>query len=137
MINGQVVKLKRNEAREYLVVRVPIAIAGPGRVFRNVEADVDTGFTGWLTLPSEIIQELGLVRYGRRPTTLANNAASWSYLYRVLLAWHDVLRWTPALQSEGQPLIGMALLSDCRLTVDAWDGGPVVIAERAAEPGGP
>ncbi len=27
------------------------------------------------------------------------------------------------------PLI-LNLLQDCRLTVDAWDGGPVVIAER-------
>ena len=130
MISGRVVAVERDEERDYLVARIPIAIAGPNRVFQTVEADVDTGFTGWLTLPTAIIQELGLVSHGRRPTTLANNEASWAYMYRVLLAWHDVLRWTPALQSEGRPLVGMALLSDCRLTAAAGEGGPVVIAER-------
>ena len=130
VISGQVIAVERDEERDYLVARIPIAIAGPDRVFRTVEADVDTGFTGWLTLPTAIIQDLGLVSHGRRLTVMANNEARRSYLYRVLLAWHGVLRWTTVIQSEDQPLIGMALLSDCRLTVDAWEGGPVVIAER-------
>ena len=136
MISGRVVAVERDEERDYLVARISIALAGPDRVFRTVEADVDTGFTGWLTLPTAIIQELGLVSHGRRLTVMANNEARRSYLYRVLLAWHGVLRWTTAIQSEGSPLVGMALLSGCRLTVDAWDGGPVVIAERPAETGG-
>lgn len=130
MISGRVVVVDRDAERDYLAARVPIAIAGRDRVFRTAEADVDTGFTGWLTLPSAIIQDLGLVSHGSRVIVQANNEARRSYLYRVLLLWHDVLRSTTVIQSEGQPLIGMALLSDCRLTVDAWDGGQVLIAER-------
>ena len=130
MISGRVVVVDRDAERDYLAARVPIAIAGRDRVFRTEEADVDTGFTGWLTLPSAIIQDLGLVSHGSRVIVLANNEARRSYLYRVLLLWHGVLRSTTVIQSEGQPLIGMALLSDCRLTVDAWDGGQVVIEER-------
>ena len=130
MISGRVVVVDRDAERDYLAARVPIAIAGRDRVFRTAEADVDTGFTGWLTLPSAIIQDLGLVSHGSRVIVLANNEARRSYLYRVLLLWHGVLRPTTVIQSEGQPLIGMALLSDCRLTVDAWDGGQVLIAER-------
>ena len=130
MISGRVVVVDQDAERDYLAARVPIAIAGRDRVFRTAEADVDTGFTGWLTLPSAIIQDLGLVSHGSRVIVLANNEARRSYLYRVLLLWHGVLRSTTVIQSEGQPLIGMALLSDCRLTVDAWDGGQVLIAER-------
>ena len=130
MISGQVVVLGRDAEREYLAARIPLEIAGQDRVFRRVEVDVDTGFTGWLTLPEAIIQELGVASYGRRPTFLANNELRRSALYRVLIAWHGVIRSVPALQAEGRPLIGMSLLADCRLTVAAWAGGEVVIEER-------
>ena len=130
MISGQVVVLGRDAEREYLAARIPLEIAGQDRVFRRAEVDIDTGFTGWLTLPESILRELGVASYGRRPTFLANNELRRSALYRVLIAWHGVIRSVQALQAEGRPLIGMSLLADCRLTVAAWDGGEVVIEER-------
>lgn len=130
MISGQVVVLGRDAEREYLAARIPLEIAGQDRVFRRVEVDIDTGFTGWLTLPEAIIRELGVASYGRRPTFLANNELRRSALYRVMIAWHGVIRSVQVLQAEGRPLIGMSLLADCRLTVAAWAGGEVVIEER-------
>ena len=130
MISGQVVALGRDAEREYLAARIPIEVAGQDRVFRREEADIDTGFTGWMTLPESIIRELGLTNYGRRPIVLADNERRRSYLYRVWLVWHGVIRSVQVLQIEGRPLIGMSLLADCRLTVEAWEGGAVVIEER-------
>ena len=34
---------------------------------RNVRFTIDTGFTGWLTLPEEVINELNLERQGNTP----------------------------------------------------------------------
>lgn len=130
MIRGRVVSLGRDAEREFLAARIPIEIAGLDRVFRRAEADIDTGFTGWLTLPESIIRELGVASYGRRYIVSVNNEPRRLPLCRVLIAWHGVIRPVQALQAEGRPLIGMSLLADCRLTVAAWDGGEVVIEER-------
>ncbi len=40
--------------------------------FQPVEAILDTGFTGYLTLPTDSIHELGLPYVGRRTFELAN-----------------------------------------------------------------
>lgn len=130
MISGRVVSLGRDAEREFLAARVPIEVAGLDRVFRRAEADIDTGFTGWLTLPESITRELGVASYGRRYIVSVNNEPRRLPLCRVLLAWHGVIRSVQVLQAEGRPLIGMSLLADCRLTVAAWEGGEVVIEER-------
>ena len=130
LISGRVVALGRDAERPYLSARIPVEIDGQDRVYRRVEVDIDTGFTGWLTLPESIIRELGVASYGRRPTFLANNEVRRLPLYRVLVEWHGVIRSVQVLQAEGRPLIGMSLLADCRLAVEAWEGGAVVIEER-------
>ena len=130
MLQGQVILAGRDGPLAFLSPRVTIAIAGGARIFRPLEAIVDTAFTGWLTLPPATIQELGLTHYGQREALLASNAVSEFEIYGVLVSWLGAVRPVLVHQSEGRPLIGMALLSGCRLTVDAWDGGPVVIAER-------
>ena len=130
MIRGQVILAGRDGPLEFLSPRVVIAIAGVTRIFRTVEVVVDTAFTGWLTLPEAIIQELGLSHYGQRDAVLASNEVSEFEVYGVLVSWHGVARPVLVHQAEGRPLIGMSLLADCRLTVAAWEGGEVVIEER-------
>lgn len=129
MIRGQVVAAGRDGPVEFLTPRVTLEIAGRNRVFQAEEAYVDTGFTGWLTLPESIIQELGLTRYGRRFALLASNDISRFQVYGCLVSWHGVARPALVHQSESKPLIGMALLANSRLTVDARAGGDVVIEE--------
>ena len=97
----------------------------------SVEAVVDTGFTGSLTLPAESIRRLGLAHIGNRTFELANEQQSRFDIYRASVSWHDRARYIVVLQSEGAPLLGMALLWDSRLTLDALDGGAVEIEELA------
>ena len=99
-----------------------------GRV-HPVEAVVDTGFTGNLTLPAESIRRLGLPYIGNRTFELANGQQSRFEIYLGSVSWHDRERYVVTLQSGGAPLLGMALMWGSRVTVDALSGGAVEIEE--------
>ncbi len=129
MITGTVVATGRQAGVVWLEPRVEINIAGLDRVFRSEEAVVDTGFTGWLTLPEATIEELGLNHYGQRLANQAGGEAEMFDIYGVLVLWHGRARPVPVHLAEGIPLIGMGLLNGSRLTVDSWEGGDVVIEE--------
>ena len=130
MITGKVVQTGRQAELVWLEPRVEINIAGHDRVFRSEEAVVDTGFTGWLTLPAATIERLGLTYYGQRPANQAAGDAEMFDIYSALVWWHGAPRPVPVHRAEGTPLIGMGLLNGSRLTVDSWEGGDVVIEER-------
>jgi predicted aspartyl protease len=44
--------------------RVPLVVHGPNDHEQGVAAIVDTGFSGYLTLPLEVVEALGLERLG-------------------------------------------------------------------------
>ena len=43
---------------------IPLSLQGPAGQAQQVEAVIDTGFTGFLTLPPSLVAELGLVFKG-------------------------------------------------------------------------
>ena len=129
MITGKVVVTGRQAGVVWLEPRVDINISGFDRVFRSEEAVVDTGSTGWLTLPEATIERLGLTYYGQRPANQAAGEAEMFDIYGVLVLWHGLPRPVPVHHAEGTPLIGMGLLDGCRLSIDSWEGGDVVIEE--------
>ena len=94
---------------------------------------VDTGFTGWLTLPESDIRRLGLARAGSRDSiTARGNAGEFDY-YETWVLWHGQLHEVEIFQSIDQPLdqplLGMELLEGSRVAVNAWDDGDVIIEE--------
>ena len=127
MIKGKVQVAAADEDIVLLEPRIAIGIAGGNHVFQTEEAIVDTGFTGWLTLPERIVKELGLTYYGQRRARLADEGEIASEVYGALVSWHGSPRPVLAYQIEGTPLIGMALLTGSRLFVDAQEGGEVTI----------
>ena len=106
-----------------------MAVAGPDRVFRTVECTVDTGFTGWLALPSGIIRQLGLQHRGQRDIRLANGQEQITPIYLALISWYDQVIPRLVHQSDSSPLVGMGLLTGYLLTVEAVAGGSVTIEE--------
>ena len=54
---------------------IPLHIAGSDWGFRSLEMVVDTGYTGWVSLPAPLIRELGLQYAMTRPTILADGQA--------------------------------------------------------------
>ena len=128
MIKGQV-HLRQDGSR--LEARVTIDIAGDDRLFRSVEAIIDTGFTGALSLPESAVHELGLRSARAERVTLADGRSIRANVHAARILWHG-----QPLDARVQTLgiyhiIGTALLANCRLTIDWWDGGDVIIEERA------
>ncbi len=101
-------------------------IDGEGRP-RSLEVILDTGFTGYLTLPPESIRQLGLTSIGQRTFELANGELFEFAAYLAMVSWHGRLRDVLVLQSDSVPLLGMTLLWGSRVTVDALDDGEVII----------
>ena len=127
-IHGQVVLAGRVEPVNILEARITVAVAGPSMEFWEVEAVIDTGFSGWLTLPEVAVRELDLQIYRRRRVRIADNRVTWMLTYRAVSQWQgrqiDIL----VHQTENpRPLLGTAMLEHCRLTVDMQEGGPVAV----------
>ena len=93
----------------------------------RIEAVIDTGFTGYLTLPSALINRLKLQQAGEQITILGdeNRVVLKRYVTKVL--WHGTERNVYVLQAEGEPLIGMSLLYGSRLILDVVTDGDVTI----------
>lgn len=110
-------------AREALL---PLRLLGRfGGRAEEVEATVDTGFTGALCLPPDLVRSLSLPLVGRGVAVLADGSAVETRYHRARVVWHGLERWVQVLATEGGPLVGMALLRGSRLMVDATPGGAV------------
>ena len=128
LISGQVVLVGRVEPVNLLEARIELAVAGPGREFRQLEVVIDTGFTGWLTLNKDLVDELNLTGYGSSRNVLADGQEVTTDIYGALISWGGQSRPVIVHQVEsGRPLVGTAMLENCRLTIDMWEGGLVSI----------
>ena len=128
MIRGEV-KPARDDGTG-LEARISVDIVGIIRIFRTLEVVVDTGYTGWMSLPEPIINDIGLHYAGIRPATLANGQTVPTDAYNAGLLWHGQPMDIVVQALNNKPMIGTELLANCRVTVDWWDGGAVVVEER-------
>ena len=94
----------------------------------KIEAVIDTGFTGYLMLPSDLIDRLNLPLIGKRDVILADGTNVPLNLYRAKVAWHGVERVVYVLQADAESLVGMSLLHGSRVTLDVVTNGNVTIA---------
>ena len=92
-----------------------------------VDAVIDTGFSGFLTLPSDTISTLGLSWEGRDVATLGDGTFCTFEVYIGLVIWDGQYREIYINESETLPLIGMQLLRGYDLRIQAIEGGLVTI----------
>ena len=93
----------------------------------KIEASIDTGFDGYLTLPLYLINRFGLQQAGYRQAILGDGKKVVFNLYRVRIIWHGQVREVPVLQADGGPLVGMALLNGSRVIMNVVEDGQVRI----------
>ena len=105
---------------------ITIILSNSGRQI-SVDAVIDTGFTGYLTLPRALIQSLALPFHSQASATLADGTNISLARYEAVVIWDGQPRDIMALETEGGPLLGMSLLHGSRLTMDIVDGGRVDI----------
>jgi clan AA aspartic protease len=96
-----------------------------------IEAIVDTGFTGFLSLPLADIQQLGLPYYGSEDGVLGDGSLCTFDMYSGMVIWDGEWRRVDINAAETTPLVGMSLLRGYRYQMDTIVGGRVVIESLA------
>ena len=105
---------------------VSVQVHGPNR-HETLNAVIDTGFNGFLTLSSALIATLGCTIAGITKAELADGQMMTVEMFYVHADWDGQTQEVVAFATEGGPLLGMALLEAHRLTLEVVDGGAVRI----------
>ena len=106
---------------------LPLTVIGPNQHQHAVDAVLDTGFNGFLTIPSHVVRTLRLPFVGHRRATLGDGSIIVLDLYLATLLWHEQEREVLVLQADGEPLVGMTLLYGSRVVLHVVDDGDVLI----------
>ncbi len=106
---------------------IRLFVQGPAGPTHEVDAIIDTGFNGFLTLPPALVTALGLMRRSRGRALLANGSEELFDIYGVTVLWDGQHRYVEADAVDTTPLVGMALLDGYDLHIQVADGGQVVI----------
>ncbi len=107
------------------VVELPVS-SPTGRVL-EVEAVVDTGFNGFLTLPPTFVADMRLPKSGTSKSILANGAEDVCSTHDAMVVWDGQVMSIEIDASGPVPLVGMALLEGHNLNIDVHSGGSVRI----------
>jgi len=112
-------------ARNELVIGLPVQ-DGAGQA-HHMEAILDTGFTGSLTLPSSLVARLDLRWRSRGDAILPNGNVEEFDVYAATVIWDGVPRAILVQAIDNAPLLGMALLARHDLRCRVIAGGTVEI----------
>lgn len=105
---------------------LPIVVKN-NAITQLVDAVIDTGFSGFLTLPADLITALGLTWKGRDIATLGDGTSCIFDVYIATVIWDGQYRKIDINESETVPLIGMQLLKGYDLRIRIIEGGTVII----------
>ncbi|MFN9173125.1 MAG: clan AA aspartic protease [Synechocystis sp.] len=104
-----------------------VVVGNSNHQLQAIETVIDTGFTGFLSLPSAIIATLNLPWSASDIVTLGDGSETLFDLYTAIVIWDGQYRDIYIAESETEPLLGMAMLYGYRLQIDAIEGGIVKI----------
>lgn len=107
---------------------LPLVVGNSSAQREVIDTVIDTGFNGFLSLPSEVITRLGLSWTISNSATLGDGSQTVFDFYTGTVIWDGQYRQIDIAESETEPLLGMAMLYGYRLQVDTVEGGRVKIA---------
>lgn len=113
-----------NSQREAIV---RLVVVGSGGKEHTIEAVLDTGYTGSLTLPSSLVASLGLPFRGRGSALLGDGSESEFDIHEAIVTWAGGRRLAAIDVAETDPLLGIGLLLGNELTVQVIAGGSVAL----------
>lgn len=108
-------------------VTIRIVVGNSESERQVIDAVIDTGFTGFLTLPISLLGSLNLQAYRREAGILGDGSTYIFDVYRGIVIWDGEVRQIDINASEAAPLVGMSLLHGYRVQLDAIEGGTVRI----------
>jgi clan AA aspartic protease len=113
-----------NSRREAIIQFVVI---GEDNQRQGVKAVIDTGYTGFLTLPSAIITTLGLTWFMQEEGILGDGSMCMFNVFEASVIWDGQVKPIEINESETDPLVGMGLLEGYELNIQGFAGGLVMI----------
>ena len=123
MIKGRV-----NAHREALV---SLSLHGSQGEEHAVEAVIDTGYNGFLTLPPDLIELLAFPYLRSSRAILGDGSTIEFDIHEATLMWNGRLQRIPVDAADVNPLLGMGLLYGHELNIEVVEGGNALI--RALE----
>jgi clan AA aspartic protease len=106
---------------------IRLGIRGPGGREREIEAVIDTGFAGWLTIPPALVTALHLPWRSIIRGVLADGSQRDFDVYDAAIVWDGRVRRIPVNEANANPLVGMALLAGYELKMQVRSRGKVTI----------
>jgi clan AA aspartic protease len=106
---------------------IRLSVRGPNRHEKKIKAVIDTGYTGWLTLPPDLIAELQLTWSTLGRSSLADGREIEHDIYEGVVVWDRRRRLIDVDESESDPLVGMAMLEGFELNMQVRSRGKVRI----------
>ena len=91
---------------------IRLTIHGPTGQQDDIEALIDTGFDGWLSLPPTLIAHLGLIWRRRGRAILADGTTRDFDIYQGDVIWDGQPCRMVVDEADTLPLVGMAMLED-------------------------
>ena len=119
MIQGRV-----NESYEAAVTLNLVDATGEHRA---IEAIIDTGYNGYLTLPIALIEVMDLPWQGQNEVSLADGTSRVLDVYDGIVSWNGRERSIYIDAIDTETLVGMGLLRGHCLRVDVVRDGMVTI----------
>ncbi|WP_197484929.1 clan AA aspartic protease [Phormidesmis priestleyi] len=105
---------------------------GDSKQLKSVRAIIDTGFTGDLTLPRNIIDQLGFTLRGFQRVILGDGSLQYFEMFVGVVIWDGKMREVEINAAETNSLIGMGLLEDYKLEMEGRPNGEVRITSLPA-----
>ena len=100
---------------------ISLTVQGPTGRAREVEAVIDTGFTGFLSLPSALATELELPFLTNESAFLADGSLVRFSVHDATALWDGRPRRVYVHLSDTTPLIGMRMLDNYDLSIQVRD----------------
>ena len=110
---------------------ITLTVHGPSGQPGEIEAVVDTGFTGFLTVTPALAAKLRLDFRGTSRGTLADGSEVALPAYGIAVLWDGQPRYVEADAADATPLVGMRMLDHHNLNIEVERGGRVVIEPGA------
>jgi len=111
-------------AREALI---RLRVRGLGGRQEEIEAVVDSGYTGWLTLPPTMVSALRLRWLTVSRGVLADGSTSEFDVYQAKVVWDARIREVFVDVFDAIPLVGMSLLRGYEYKMQVRERGKVTI----------
>ena len=107
---------------------IDVQVRSPDGRTLIVRAAIDTGFSDYLTLPSDVLLRLGLPLIDFMDMVVADNSVIEMAYYETDVIWDGYPRTIYVQESEAEPLVGMKMIEGYHLGLEAIDGGEITLS---------